>query len=68
LQIRPTNSEAQLGGQLFQIGCLPLLNTLLYRNSPGLIAADRLFSAFARASDAPSGLNDTSLFEDNGNG
>jgi hypothetical protein len=43
---------------------LPLLNTLLYRNSPAQLAADRVFLDLARWADGPA---DTSLnlFQDN---
>ena len=37
--------------QAFQIGSLPVLNTLLLQNSPRQLAADRLFSALTRFGD-----------------
>ena len=52
----PTNAAPQSFGQVFQIGNLPLLNTLLYRNSPGELTADRLFLALANGVDAPTSL------------
>jgi hypothetical protein len=36
----------------FQIGTLPMLNTLLSQNNPRQLAADRLFSALAMRTDA----------------
>jgi hypothetical protein len=45
----PPISEANEAlAETFQIGALPLLNTLLLQNSPRLLAADRLFLALAR--------------------
>jgi hypothetical protein len=52
----PTNAATQSFGQVFQIGNLPLLNTLLFRNSPGDLAADRVFLALAQGADAPANL------------
>ena len=49
----PTNGVIQPMGQTFQIGSLPLLNSLLYRNSPGTIAAERLFLPLADSANAP---------------
>ena len=47
----PTNGVIQPFGQTFQIGNLPLLNALLYQNSPGTLAAERLFQALVRIAD-----------------
>src|SRR5438046_2470960 len=43
----------QTFGQMFQVGSAPLLNALLYTNSPKLLAVDQLFLALARRSDLP---------------
>jgi len=40
-------------GQHFQIGTLPVQNTLLYRNSPGQLASERLFLDLAQRTDVP---------------
>ena len=50
-------------GQMFQIGNLPLLNTLLYRNSPAQLAQERIFQALSGSTDVPSdlGLVDPSI-------
>ena len=52
----PTNAATQSFGQLFQIGNLPLLNSFLYRNSPGELTADRLFLALANSANTPINL------------
>ena len=41
------------GGQNFLIGNMPLLNTLLFQNSPGQLAVERLFLAMAHCADEP---------------
>jgi hypothetical protein len=43
-------------GQIFQIGSLPLLNSLLYRNSPRELTADRLFLALVNSAYGPADL------------
>ena len=40
----PTNMAVPPVGQMFQIGNLPLLNTLLYRNSPAAISSRNGYS------------------------
>ncbi len=47
----PVNGATQPLGQSFQIGNLPLLNFLLFQNSPGTLSADRLFLALVRSAD-----------------
>jgi Bacterial Ig-like domain (group 2) len=47
----PANAATLPLGQTFQIGNLPLLNNLLYQNSPGAPAVDRLFLALVRSAD-----------------
>ena len=39
------------GSRTFQIGSLPLLNTLLYGNSPAQVMAGELFQTLARYAD-----------------
>jgi hypothetical protein len=43
-----TVATTQPAGRVFQFGTLPILGALLYRNSPGQLAADRLFAAMGR--------------------
>src|SRR5438094_927964 len=42
---------ARAATQMFQVGNTPLLNALLYTNSPRLLAADQFFLALARSRD-----------------
>jgi hypothetical protein len=60
-----TAAATQLVGQVFQIGSLPLLNTLLHWNSPAQVAVDRLFLALVRETDAPADPNSLNLTQDN---
>jgi hypothetical protein len=66
-----TGSVASTSG--FQIGTLPMLNTLLAQNNPRQLAADRLFSALAMRTDAandaaqPNDLWLASLRDEDGN-
>ncbi len=46
----PTNMAAA-GSQTFQIGNLPVLNTLLYWNSPARMMTEQVFQALARNAD-----------------
>jgi hypothetical protein len=39
--------------QMFQMGILPVLNILLYRNSPAQLATERFFQALAYSADTP---------------
>jgi hypothetical protein len=50
----PGDGTNELLGQEFQIGSLPLLNTLLLQNSPRQLAADRVFvlTRYADAADS----------------
>jgi glucose/arabinose dehydrogenase len=48
----PVNEANEVWAETFQIGTIPLLNTLLFQNSPRQLAADRLFLALARLEDA----------------
>ncbi len=49
----PTNVVSPPGGQTFLIGNLPLLNTLLYWNSPAQLMAEQVFLTLARSTIAP---------------
>ena len=66
----PANESSDVLAQTFQIGALPQLNTLLFKNSPGQLAADRLFLALARgddpASDAQDDFWNTSVWHEDG--
>jgi hypothetical protein len=52
----PANGATQPLGQTFQIGNLPLLNSLLYQNSPGTLAAERIFLDSAARANIPANL------------
>ena len=45
-------NQSAVAGQVFQIGTAPALNSLLYGNSPRQLAANQLFLALARGTDA----------------
>jgi hypothetical protein len=66
------NVDTKMANPVFQIGTLPLLNTLLFQNSPRQLATDKLFLALGRCSDAvgDAGQDDfwrTSIWHQNGN-